>query len=74
MLTARTVVRIVLIVVCVATALYLIYLVRRPLFWVLIAIFLAVALSGPVNFLARRMRRGFAITLVYLGLLAVPSC
>ncbi len=72
MLTARTVVRIVLIVVCVAISLYLIYLVRRPLFWVLISIFLAVALSGPVNYLARRMRRGFAITLVYLGLLAVP--
>jgi predicted PurR-regulated permease PerM len=72
MLTARSVVRIVLIVVCVVLVLYLIYLVRTPLSWILIAIFLAVALSGPVNFLARRMRRGFAITLVYLGLLAVP--
>jgi predicted PurR-regulated permease PerM len=72
MLTARAVVRIVLIVVCVALVLYLIYLVRTPLSWILISIFLAVALSGPVNFLARRMRRGFAITLVYLGLLAVP--
>ena len=72
MLTARTVVRIVLIVVCVVLALYLIWLIRTPLSWILIAVFLAVALSGPVNFLARRMRRGFAITLVYLGLLAIP--
>ncbi len=72
MLTARTIVRLVLIVVCVVLCLYLIYLIRTPLSWILIAVFLAVALSGPVNFLARRMRRGFAITLVYLGLLAIP--
>jgi predicted PurR-regulated permease PerM len=32
-----------------------------------------VALSPLVNSLARRMRRGFAITIVYLGLLAVPA-
>jgi predicted PurR-regulated permease PerM len=31
-----------------------------------------VALSGPVNFLDRRMKRGFAIALVYLGLLLIP--
>jgi predicted PurR-regulated permease PerM len=66
------VVRIVLIVVCVAICLYLIYLLRRPISWILIAVFLAVALSGPVNYLARSMRRGFAVTLVFLGLLAVP--
>ena len=52
--------RIVLIVVCVAICLYLLYLLRRPISWILIAAFLAVALSGPVNYLARRMRRGFA--------------
>ena len=34
--------------------------------------FLAIALSGPVNVLSRKMRRGFAITLVYLGLLLIP--
>jgi predicted PurR-regulated permease PerM len=65
-------VRIVLIVVCVAIVLYLIYLLRRPISWLLIAGFLAVALSGPVNYLSARMRRGFAITLVFLGLLLVP--
>jgi predicted PurR-regulated permease PerM len=70
--SARSVVRIVLIVVCVAICLYLLYLLRRPISWILIATFLAVALSGPVNFLAAHMRRGFAITLVFLGLLAVP--
>jgi predicted PurR-regulated permease PerM len=70
--SARQIVRIVLTVVCVAIALYVLYLLRKPISWLLIAAFLAVALSPPVNILARRMRRGFAITIVYLGLLAIP--
>jgi len=68
----RAVVRIVMIVVCCALALYLIYLLRKPIGWLLAALFLTIALSGPVNVLSRKMRRGFAITLVYLGLLLVP--
>ena len=64
--------RVVLIVVCVVLLLYLIYLLRRPILWVCIAVFLAVALSGPVNWLQQHMRRGFAIAIVYLALLAVP--
>jgi predicted PurR-regulated permease PerM len=70
--SARQIVRIVLTVVCVAIALYLLYLLRKPISWILIATFLAVALSPPVNVLARHMRRGFAITIVFLGLLAIP--
>jgi predicted PurR-regulated permease PerM len=70
--SARSIVRIVMIIVAVAVCLYLIYLVRKPLTWLLISVFLAVALSGPVNVLSRRMRRGVAIMVVYLGLLAVP--
>jgi predicted PurR-regulated permease PerM len=65
-------VRTVVVIVAVAIALYLIYLLRKPIGWVLIAAFLAVALSGPVNRLSRRMRRGFAIAVVYLCLLLVP--
>ena len=67
---ARQVVRTVLTVVCVAIALYLLYLLRKPIGWVLVAAFLAVALSPPVNALSKYMRRGLAITVVYLGLLA----
>jgi predicted PurR-regulated permease PerM len=70
--SARQIVRIVLTVVCVVISLYLLYLLRKPISWILIAAFLAVALSPPVNVLARHMRRGFAITIVFLGLLAVP--
>ena len=69
---ARVVVRTVLIVVAVVLLLYLIYLVRRPISWLLIATFLAVSLSGPVGVLDRHMKRGFAIALVYLGMLAFP--
>ena len=42
-------------------ALYLLYLVRKPLSWLVLATFLAVAASGPVNALNRRMPRGAAI-------------
>jgi predicted PurR-regulated permease PerM len=69
---ARAIVRVVLIVVGVVAVLYALYLLRKPIGWLLTAVFLAVALSGPVNRLNRRMRRGFAIALVYLGMLAVP--
>ena len=64
--------RTVLIIVCVVLALYLLFLLRKPIGWLLIATFLAVALSGPVNRLDRHTRRGFAIALVYLGLVAIP--
>ncbi len=69
---ARVVIRTVLIVVAIVILLYLIYLVRKPIGWLLIATFLAIALSGPVNVLNQYMKRGFAIAIVYLGLLAVP--
>jgi len=70
--TTKVVLRTVLVVVTVVITLYLLYLLRKPIGWLLVATFLAVALSGPVNFLQRRMKRGLAITVVYLGLLAVP--
>jgi predicted PurR-regulated permease PerM len=68
----RTIAKTVLTVVLVVVSLYLLFLLRKPIGWLLIATFLAVALSGPVNFLERRMRRGVAIALVYVGLLLVP--
>ena len=72
MLSVRNIVRIVLVVVCVVLVLYLLYLLRKPIGWILISIFLAVALSPVVNYLERRMKRGFAIALTYIGLLLVP--
>jgi predicted PurR-regulated permease PerM len=71
-LGARSVLRTVLIVVIVAFVLYLIYVLRKPLSWIFVAGFIAVAASGPVNWLSRHMKRGFAIAIVYLGLILAP--
>src|SRR3954453_237243 len=71
-LTPRVIFRTLLILLGFAISLWLVYLLRKPISWVLIAVFLALALSGPVNWLNRRMRRGFAITIVYLLLLLIP--
>jgi predicted PurR-regulated permease PerM len=68
----RVIVRTLFILVLFAVSLYLIYLLRKPIGWVLIATFLAVALSGPVKVLSQWMRRGFAIAIVYFCLLLVP--
>jgi len=70
--TARTTLRVLLVVVAVVLTLVLMYLLRQPLTWIFIAAFLAIALSGPVNFLSRRMRRGFAVAIVYLVLILTP--
>jgi len=68
----RTVLRTVLIVVTVVLTLYVIYLLRTPLSWLVVATFLAVAIAAPVNFFSRRMRRGLAIALVYALLILIP--
>ena len=68
----RAVLRIVLTVVVVVLALVLIYLLRRPLTWIFIAAFITIALSGPISFLSRRMRRGFAVAIVYVALILTP--
>ena len=70
--TVRSVLRVVLVVVAVVVTLALMYLLRQPLTWIFIAAFIAVALSGPINFLERRMRRGFAVAIVYLCLILAP--
>src|SRR3954468_3647352 len=71
-LTARFIFRVLFILLAFSISLWLVYLLRKPISWVLIAVFLAVALSGPVNTLNQWMRRGFAITIVYLLLLLIP--
>jgi predicted PurR-regulated permease PerM len=68
----RAALRTVLIVVSVAFALYLIYQLQKPLTWLVIAAFIAVAMSGPVNVLQRHMKRGLAIALAYLSLILIP--
>jgi predicted PurR-regulated permease PerM len=69
---ARVIARNVLVVAAVAVVLYVLWLLRQPISWLVIAAFLAVAMAGPVNFFQRYMRRGLAIALVYFGLLLIP--
>ena len=68
----RAVLRSVLIVVSVAIVLYLIVLLQRPLTWLVIAAFIAIAMSGPVNLLERHMKRGLAVALAYAALVMIP--
>ena len=70
--TPRAVLRTVLTILLVVLAVYVIYRLRKPIGWLVLASFIAIALSGPVNLLNRRMRRGFAIAIAYLGLVLVP--
>ena len=70
--TVRAILRVVVTVVLSVLALYLVYLLREPLSWMVIAMFVAVAASGPVNLLARRLPRGAAIAIVYLGIVLAP--
>jgi predicted PurR-regulated permease PerM len=68
----RAILRIVLVIVGVVLSLYVLYLLRKPIGWIVLATFIAVAMSAPVNLLARHMHRGLAIALSYLGLLLIP--
>jgi predicted PurR-regulated permease PerM len=71
-LEPRIIARAVVTVLAVVGALYLVYLLRKPISYVILATFIAITLSGPVNLLSRHMRRGAAIALTYFGLLLVP--
>jgi predicted PurR-regulated permease PerM len=71
-ITAAAVLRIVLVVLATALAVLLIYELRRPLTYLFVAGFLSIALARPVAFFERRMRRGFAIAVVYLLLIGIP--
>ncbi len=70
--TVRAILRVVVTVVLSALALYIVYLVRTPLFYLAMATFVAVVVSAPVNRLSTRMPRGPAIAIVYAGLILVP--
>ena len=55
------------------SAVYILYRLRKPISWIVLATFLAIAMSGPVNLLERHMRRGFAIAIAYLAAAARPG-
>jgi predicted PurR-regulated permease PerM len=69
---ARSVLRTTLIVLGVAVTVYVAYQLRRPIAWLIIAAFIAVAVSAPITLLSKRMPRGLAIATVYGTLIAIP--
>ena len=69
---ARNVLRATLIVLGVALAVYVAYLLRKPIAWLIIAAFIAVAVSAPIKVLSNHMPRGLAIATVYATLIAIP--
>lgn len=69
----RSVLAATLTILAVAGVLALVWLLRGPLSWLALAGFIAVAVSGPVGRLQKRMPRGLAVLVVYLGVLLVPA-
>ena len=72
-LRPRTILRILLIVIAVGVALEVIWIARHVLAWVVIALFLALALDPLVAWIERRgkLARGPAIAITYLIVIAV---
>jgi predicted PurR-regulated permease PerM len=72
-LRPRTIVRVLMILLLVAVVLEVIWISRHVLAWVVIALFLALALDPLVGFIERRtpFGRGTSIALAYLLVLAV---
>ncbi|MGK2877534.1 MAG: AI-2E family transporter [Solirubrobacterales bacterium] len=68
----RKVIRVVVTVIAAVLSLWLIYLLKTPLMWLVIAMFVAIAVSGPVNILSRHMKRGAAIGIVYFSIMLIP--
>jgi len=69
----RTVFQTTLTILAVLASIGLLYLLRGPISWIILAGFLAIAVSGPVTFLSRRLPRPLAILIVYIGVLLFPA-
>lgn len=68
----RKMLRTIATVILTVLLIYLIIQLRTPLLWLTIALFVAIAASGPVNLLSRHMKRGLAIGVVYVLMLLIP--
>jgi len=68
----RAILRVVLTVVASALALLILWRLRTPISYLVIALFVALVAAAPVTVLSQHMRRGFAIAIVYAALILVP--
>jgi predicted PurR-regulated permease PerM len=67
-----TVIQVISVVIAAVLTLYVIYLLRKPIGWLVIASFLAIAVSGPVRLLQRHIPRGLGILAVYSAVILFP--
>jgi len=70
--SVRAILRVVLTVVASVLALLVLWRLRTPISYLLIALFVALVAAAPVTVLSQHMRRGFAIALVYGGIVLLP--
>jgi predicted PurR-regulated permease PerM len=70
--TIATTARVVAVVMVAALAVYVLYLLKKPIGWLVLAAFIAIAVSGPVALLEKRLRRGLSIAIVYVGVIMIP--
>jgi predicted PurR-regulated permease PerM len=68
----RAILRVVVTVVASALAVFVVYRLRTPIGYLVIALFVALCAAGPVAVLARHMRRGLAIAIVYGAIVVIP--
>jgi predicted PurR-regulated permease PerM len=71
----RTVMTVLVVLLGVGVGLYVLWISRQVLSWVLVALFLALALNPAVERLQRRWvrRRGLAVAITYVGALVVAA-
>jgi|SRR5215203_402147 len=70
--SVRAILRVVLTVVASTLALLILWRLRTPISYLLIALFVALCAAAPVTVLSQHMRRGLAIAIVYGGMVLVP--
>lgn len=68
----RAILRVVLTVLASALALLILWRLRTPISYLVIALFVALVAAAPVTVLSQHMRRGLAIALVYGGIVLLP--
>jgi predicted PurR-regulated permease PerM len=68
----RAILRVVLTVVASALALLILWRLRTPIGYLVIALFVALVAAAPVAVLSQHMRRGVAIAIVYGALVLLP--
>jgi predicted PurR-regulated permease PerM len=68
----RAILRVVLTVVASALALLILWRLRTPIGYLVIALFVALVSAAPVAVLSQHMRRGFAIAIVYGAIVLLP--